>query len=480
MSSSRMMGRHVDNRDSKEATLLNARRILSQISSTLRLPSIFVDRAHRLYQLALQRNYSVGRRQANILATCLYIICRQEKSPHLLIDFSDALQINVYSLGKAFLHFTKIININLEVIDPSLYIHRYADKLDFGDKMNSVVTSSLRVITRLKKDWIVMGRRPDGVCAAALLIAARAHEFSVTQDTMAQLFRISLDTIRKRLLEFRSTPSAQLTMQQFFQVDVDAGIEYDPPAYIRNTLIAAEEGDLEVTLQLDDGEETNDQANILPSDLVKDKVYNYQSEYETDADEEDGDDDDDEGGGRGSNSRAKKRARLATRSKNGGFSYAIGDVNVTVPLPNLDRLKRPADVSLSRQREQISLYDDIYTEVYESMTAGTEGTEDVNAEALLAESKVVEESVQARMRSAQMKKASLLSTRRKNLLKEQHLVISVELGTSSQSQASQSSSTATGAAATTLATSSVKSVRKSILHTDTGRLISTFLTYVKR
>ena len=464
MSSSRMMGRHVDNRDSKEATLLNARRILSQISSTLRLPSIFVDRAHRLYQLALQRNYSVGRRQANILATCLYIICRQEKSPHLLIDFSDALQINVYSLGKAFLHFTKIININLEVIDPSLYIHRYADKLDFGDKMNSVVTSSLRVITRLKKDWIVMGRRPDGVCAAALLIAARAHEFSVTQDTMAQLFRISLDTIRKRLLEFRSTPSAQLTMQQFFQVDVDAGIEYDPPAFIRNTLIAAEEGDFEVTLQLDGSDETNDQANILPSDLVKDKVYNYQSEYETDADG-----DDDEGGGQGS-SQAKKRARLATRTKNGGFSYAIGDVNVTVPLPNLDRMKRPADVSLSRQREQISLYDDIYTEVYESMTAG-DGAEEANAEALLAESKAVEESVQARMRSAQMKKASLLSGRRKNLLKEQHLVISVELGTST-SQASQSSATAAGAATTTT-TSSIKSVRKSILHTDTGKLIST-------
>lgn len=464
MSSSRMMGRHVDNRDSKEATLLNARRILSQISSTLRLPSIFVDRAHRLYQLALQRNYSVGRRQANILATCLYIICRQEKSPHLLIDFSDALQINVYSLGKAFLHFTKIININLEVIDPSLYIHRYADKLDFGDKMNSVVTSSLRVITRLKKDWIVMGRRPDGVCAAALLIAARAHEFSVTQDTMAQLFRISLDTIRKRLLEFRSTPSAQLTMQQFFQVDVDAGIEYDPPAFIRNTLIAAEEGDFEVTLQLDGSDETNDQANILPSDLVKDKVYNYQSEYETDAD-----DDDDEEGGPG-HSQAKKRARLATRTKSGGFSYAIGDVNVTVPLPNLDRLKRPADVSLSRQREQISLYDDIYTEVYESMTAG-DGAEDANAEALLAESKVVEESVQARMRSAQMKKASLLSSRRKNLLKEQHLVISVELDTST-SQAGQSSATAGGAAATAT-TSSIKSVRKSILHTDTGKLIST-------
>jgi transcription factor IIIB subunit 2 len=66
------------------------------------------------------------------VATCLYIICRQEKSPHLLIDFSDALQINVYVLGKSFLQFSKVLNLNLPVVDPSLYIHRYATRLDLG------------------------------------------------------------------------------------------------------------------------------------------------------------------------------------------------------------------------------------------------------------------------------------------------------------------------------------------------------------
>lgn len=126
------MGGHGDSRDPRDATLVNARRTITQVASNLRLPPLYIDRAFRLYQLALQRNFIFGRKQLHVVATCLYIICRQEKSPHLLIDFSDALQVNVYVLGKAFLQFSKVLNLNLPVVDPSLYIHRYAIRLDLG------------------------------------------------------------------------------------------------------------------------------------------------------------------------------------------------------------------------------------------------------------------------------------------------------------------------------------------------------------
>ena len=62
---------------------MNARRAIAQVAANIKLPPLYVDRAYRLYQLALQRNFTFGRRQAHIVATCLYIICRQEKSPHL-------------------------------------------------------------------------------------------------------------------------------------------------------------------------------------------------------------------------------------------------------------------------------------------------------------------------------------------------------------------------------------------------------------
>lgn len=225
-------GRYGNSRESRDSTLAQARRIIAQVASGLRLPALYVDRAYRLYQLALDKNFVFGRRQMHVVATCLYTICRQEKSPHLLIDFSDALQVNVFTLGGAFLRFTRMLNINIPAVDPALYIHRFAARLDLGDKTNAVVTTTLRIIAQFKKDWITTGRRPDGVCAAAMLIATRAHGFSVKQHEMFKLFRISSDTLKKRLDDFKATPSSQLTLDQFqtFQSE----IEYDPPSYLYN------------------------------------------------------------------------------------------------------------------------------------------------------------------------------------------------------------------------------------------------------
>ena len=85
--------------------------------------------------------------------------------------------------------------------------------------------------SRLKKDWISTGRRPDGVCAVAILIASRCHGFHKTQVEITKLFRISSKTLLDRIDDFRATPSAQLTVEQFHLHDFDA--EYDPPAYTR-------------------------------------------------------------------------------------------------------------------------------------------------------------------------------------------------------------------------------------------------------
>ncbi len=52
-----------------------------------------VDSAHRLYMMAVQRNFVQGRKTFVVVAACLYVVCRREKSDHLLIDFSDSLEV---------------------------------------------------------------------------------------------------------------------------------------------------------------------------------------------------------------------------------------------------------------------------------------------------------------------------------------------------------------------------------------------------
>lgn len=59
-----------------------------QVVSQLHLKSHFVDRAVRLFRTAVERNFVQGRKTMCVVAVCLYMVCREESSPHMLLDFS--------------------------------------------------------------------------------------------------------------------------------------------------------------------------------------------------------------------------------------------------------------------------------------------------------------------------------------------------------------------------------------------------------
>ncbi|GAB0100026.1 transcription factor IIIB 90 kDa subunit [Sergentomyia squamirostris] len=113
--------------------------------------------------------------------------------------------------------------------NPCLYIMRFANKLEFGEKTHEVSMTAQRLVQRMKKDSIHTGRRPSGLCGAALLLAARMHEFNRTPMDVVRIVKIHESTLRKRLLEFGDTPSSALTLEEFMAVDLEA--EQDPPAF---------------------------------------------------------------------------------------------------------------------------------------------------------------------------------------------------------------------------------------------------------
>lgn len=74
-----------------------------------------------------------------VAAVCLYIYCRQEKKPLMLIDFSDQLSMNMYELGAVYLALLRLFRLDTvpaytQPIDPSLYLARFVDKLHFQEK----------------------------------------------------------------------------------------------------------------------------------------------------------------------------------------------------------------------------------------------------------------------------------------------------------------------------------------------------------
>ncbi|XP_076296252.1 brf RNA polymerase III subunit [Lasioglossum baleicum] len=220
---------HVNGKESRGITLQNARKGITHLCMQLRLNQHCIDTSMNFYKMALNQHLTRGRKQAHNHAACVYITCRTEGTAHMLIDISDVLQICVYELGRTYLRFTQALCINIPSADPCLYIMRFANKLEFGEKTHEVSMTAIRVVQRMKRDSIHSGRKPSGLCGAALLMAARLHEFNRSPADIIKIVKVHETTLRKRLIEFGDTPSSALTLEEFMTVDLEE--EQDPPAF---------------------------------------------------------------------------------------------------------------------------------------------------------------------------------------------------------------------------------------------------------
>ena len=228
--------------ESRECTIANARWNINRMATARGVPAHVAERALRFFQLALDggattasgaqpKNFVLGRKSDYTVASCLYVACRMAKTTHMLIDFADVIQVNVFVLGRSYLRLLRVLNLQMPLIDPSFYISRFAALLEFGDETQRVVTDATRLVTRFKMDWMVEGRRPAGICGACLLLAARMNHFRRSVTEIVQVVKIADVTLRKRLEEFKSTPSGQLTIEDFRSVWLEE--EHNPPAFSR-------------------------------------------------------------------------------------------------------------------------------------------------------------------------------------------------------------------------------------------------------
>uniref|UniRef100_F1KRU3 B-related factor 1 n=1 Tax=Ascaris suum TaxID=6253 RepID=F1KRU3_ASCSU len=213
----------------REVTYMKGKKLIVEIASQLRINQHCIDTAHNFFRMCVCRNFTRGRMRSHVVAACLYMTCRLENTAHLLLDFSDVTQVNVFDLGRTLNFLARSLKINLPTTDPCLYILRFAVLLEFGEKEKEVVSLATRLVQRMKRDWIATGRRPTGLCGAALVLAARCYNFNRTIGDIVRVVHISETVVRKRLDEFGKTPSSELTIDEFTTVDLEHC--EDPPAF---------------------------------------------------------------------------------------------------------------------------------------------------------------------------------------------------------------------------------------------------------
>ncbi|KAF1886628.1 hypothetical protein Lal_00045861, partial [Lupinus albus] len=170
------------------------------------------------FRIALERKFTRGRKSEQVQAACLYIAFRANDKPYLLIDFSNWLRINVYVLGAVFLQLCRVLSLSehpivQKSVDPSLFIYKYTNNL-LKERNVRVSETALNIIASMKRDWMQTGRKPSGLCGAAIYIAALAHGFKFSKSDILRIVHVCEATLTKRLVEFENTDSANLTIEE--------------------------------------------------------------------------------------------------------------------------------------------------------------------------------------------------------------------------------------------------------------------------
>ncbi|KAI9727586.1 MAG: transcription factor TFIIIB subunit brf1 [Cirrosporium novae-zelandiae] len=221
--------------ESREITEGNGRRYVNQLATALNIPPGVADQAMQIFKLAAGANFIQGRRTRTVAAVCLYIACRKQKeNTTMLIDLADVLNINVFKLGAVYSTMLKELLLDKMVplpVNPEALIYRFAKQLEFGSlqQTTTVAKEAVYILKRMKRDWMLTGRRPAGVCGAALILAARMNNYRRTVREVVYVVKVTDMTLHKRLDEFKTTDSGALTVEEFRNVDLEK--EADPPAF---------------------------------------------------------------------------------------------------------------------------------------------------------------------------------------------------------------------------------------------------------
>ncbi|KAI0241441.1 Transcription factor IIIB 90 kDa subunit [Lamellibrachia satsuma] len=104
-------------KESRHITLLNGKRKIQQVGVQLKLNQHCIDIAYNFFKMAVNKRLTRGRKTSHVVAACLYMVCRTEGTPHMLLDFSDILQANVYHLGRTYLQLSRELHINAPALE---------------------------------------------------------------------------------------------------------------------------------------------------------------------------------------------------------------------------------------------------------------------------------------------------------------------------------------------------------------------------
>ena len=234
-----------------------ARTTMKEYLAPLNIPESEVEAGLAIWTLAYTQKFVQGRGLRNVATVCFFLALRRRteqvqgkprpKYPVMLIDFAEIANVDVFTLGRMYTDLVRVLYLDTstqymgpEILDllahgPEVLVDRFVDALEFPPQsVRRIKDDAVRIVKRMNRDWMNIGRRPAGVTGAAVILAARMNNHRRTTREVVLTAKVTEITLNKRLEEFSDVKSSQLSVNDFRNTQLLNAIESaDPPAYAR-------------------------------------------------------------------------------------------------------------------------------------------------------------------------------------------------------------------------------------------------------
>jgi transcription initiation factor TFIIB len=184
--------------DSTQRNLTQALSELTRIADELNLPQNTRETAAMIYRKAVTQGLIRGRTIQSVVASAIYMACRQCQVIRSLEDVAKAATISRKEAARNYRHLYKLLQPEVPQVDRDNLITKYVNQLRISGKTEQLCR---KILDQAAEQRLTIGRAPEGITAAALYIACKINQEDRTQGEIAKTAQITEVTIRNRYKE---------------------------------------------------------------------------------------------------------------------------------------------------------------------------------------------------------------------------------------------------------------------------------------
>jgi transcription initiation factor TFIIB len=171
---------------------------LHLLKDKLGLSDAIVEKTAYIYRKAEEKKLARGRSIIAVLASALYIACRESETSRTIKDIAMASNIKSKGIARNYRLLISELDIRVPIVDHLKYTAKIANTAKLSERTRRHAFNTMNEI--IKKE-ISAGKHPASLAATVLYVASKKTGEYISQDNLAEAAGITGVTIRTRLKE---------------------------------------------------------------------------------------------------------------------------------------------------------------------------------------------------------------------------------------------------------------------------------------